>query len=174
MNNKSNKITWLIAFLISALIVSYFVTIITDNKTLAQLSDVQERIQGSIEFKEPEYTIKRTFFLTDTAGKSISLHLVNFHCCSQTAAMVKDGQLFIGYHNVSFGKPIGATTTMAIPEIWLLSLVHETHHLSVFNNVQHCAVLLSRGCLENMAYYQEHLIAQINSLAEDGHIIIYN
>jgi len=137
---------------------------------VAQLAGTQDRIQGSINFVEPEYTIKRTFFLTDTAGKSVPLHLVNFHCCSNTGAMLKNGEIFIGYSNVSFGKPVGATTTMAIPEIWLASVIHELHHLSVFNNVQHCAVLLSRECLENMAYYQETLYTQIVSLEEDNHI----
>lgn len=173
MKNKSNKITWLIAFLISALIVSYFVINITDNSAVAQMAGTQERIQGSLNFVEPKYTIKRTFYLTDNDSKSVSLHLVNFHCCSNTGAMLKDGALYIGYSNVSFGKPVGATTTMAIPELWLASIIHELHHLSMFNNVQHCTILLSRECLEHTAYYQETLYSQIVSLEEDGHIILY-
>ncbi len=173
MKNKSNKLVWLVSFLISALTLAYFGTTDTDNNTFAQMAGTQERIQGSINFVEPKYTIKRTFYLTDNDGKSVSLHLVNFHCCSNTGAMLRDGALYIGYSNVSFGKPIGATTTVAIPELSLASLIHELHHLSMINNVQHCTILLSRECLEHTAYYQETLYSQVVSLEEDGHVILY-
>jgi len=176
MNNKSNKITWLIAFLISALVVSYFVTIITDNPTLGQMYNQQiaEREKGSVEMTEPEYTVEKTFFLTHSDGASLTMKIVKFKCCNRVFAMANIHEQFIGfdYYNKAWVYQIGKKEKQEVPVLHLTSIAHELLHISTMHYLKNGANGMDRAVQEKMAYNFEHLLTQILSLEEDGYLVI--
>lgn len=171
---KSNKITWLIAFLISALIVSYFVTIITDNRPMGQMYNqyIADREQDSINMKEPVYDVEKTFFLNHSDGASVTMQIVKIRCCDRVAAFTKFDQELIafGYFNKVFVNQIGTTTKQEVAQIYLTSVVHELTHLVTVYHLEKGANPLDRTVQEKMAYDLEFLLSQIIELSNDGYI----
>lgn len=164
-----NKITWLLAFLISACLVSWFVYAVNSVEPVYNTYNqgIADREHASLTMPEAKYSITRTFLLNHTDGTPVKFHLVKFQCCLQIGGMVKDGELYMGYLNEVQGTPLGATTTQMIPEIEMNILVHELVHLGTLHYVKDCPDFSTNVCQERIAYNVEDLYTQIKSLNED-------
>ena len=167
------KITCLLAFLISACLVSWFVYAVNSVQPVYNTYNqgIADREQASLTMPETKYSITKTFLLNHTDGTPVKFHVVKFECCLQVSGMVKDGEIYIGYFNQIKAHPITATNSeemVEVPELDLFVIIHETHHASLLANKNNCDEI-TRVCLEKTAYGQEHLIRQIKSLQEDGY-----
>jgi len=169
MNNKSNKIVWLIAFLIMALIVGYLLQ--KENLYQAMYNQdiaLRETLSKAV---QPKWTAEKTFIITHTHGSSTNFNVAKFQCCG-TGGVVKDGQIYMGYVNTVEATPLGTTTKTQIPLIDIEILGHELVHLITLQPyvLEQCPALASHDLQEKIAYNWGHLYSQIRSLDEDGYI----
>lgn len=176
ITKKQNKLVWLLAFLISAFVCGWIISIVFENKTLGQMYNQQiaEREKGSVEMTEPEYTVEKEFFLTHSDGASLTMKIVKFKCCNRVFAMANIHQQFIGfdYFNKAWVYQIGKKQKQEVPVLHLTSIAHELLHISTMHYLKSGANGMDRAVQEKMAYNFEHLLTQMLSLEEDGYFVI--
>jgi len=169
MKNKSNKIIWIFAFLITALLLASSIESTVKyqaiyNQDIAKREELSKTVQ-------PKWNTEKTFLLTHTHGSSTEFNVVKFECCG-TGAMVTKGNLYMGYLNTVEGTQIGTTKKSQIPVIDIELLGHELTHLVTLQPyvLQKCPALATQDLQEKIAYNWGHLYSQIRSLDEDGYI----
>lgn len=166
---KSNKIVWLVVFLLSALLVTYLLKGSTVYPAIYNPDiALRETLSKTV---IPKWNTEKSFIITHTHGSSTNFNVVKFECCG-TGGMVKDGQLYMGYLNTVEATPIGTTTKTQIPIIDIEILGHELVHLTTLQPyvLEKCPALASHDLQEKIAYNWGHLYSQIRSFEEDNWI----
>jgi len=173
-----NIFAWSVAFLISALAIGALLSVVLDSKAFGQMynKDIAKREQGSINMREPEYVIEKTFNLTHSDGASVTLKIGKFRCCDNIAAFTEIEQQTIGfgYFNKVNVNQIGTSTKQQVAQIYLTSVAHELLHLVTMYHLQKGANPMDRTVQEKMAYDYEFLLSQIIELHNDGFISLQN
>jgi len=166
-----NKITWLLAFVLSVYLIGWLVYTITSVQTVYQNNFTEDRIQKSIS-TVPKWNVEKTFYLTQTNGSSTVFEVAKFECCGTGGLVTWGGTLVMGYLNTVEAISIGTTTKQQIPEIEISILIHELLHLVTIQPavIAKCPALAEPILQEEMAYNIESLYSQIKSLEEDNKI----